>query len=80
VSFDTSGNTQDNSQNFDDDIDAILKEIEDTPDLQIDEAEIENILKEIEKEHQIDLKKPSINIDLDAITKTKASFQSNKKK
>lgn len=75
VSFDTSEKEQKNSENFDEDIDAILKEIENTPELQIDEAEIERILKEIEKENQIDLQKPSLTINVDALRKSKQEFK-----
>lgn len=80
VSFDTSNKKQEIWSNFEQDIDAILKEIEDTPELQIDEAEIEAILKEIGREHQIDIKKPSINIDLEALKETKNNFISKTRK
>jgi len=39
-----------NEIDFDKDIDEILKEIENDPDLKIDEEEIQRILKEIEEE------------------------------
>ncbi len=45
-----------NPIDFDKDIDLILKEIEEDPDLKIDEAEIEKILKEIEEESKIEKK------------------------
>lgn len=78
VSFNTSENEQKNTENFEEDIDAILKEIENTPELKIDEAEVEKILREIEKEHQIELQKPSINLNIDALKKSKEDFKSKK--
>jgi len=44
-----------NQVDFDKDIDEILKEIENDPELKIDEEEIENILKEIEEEAESDV-------------------------
>jgi CBS-domain-containing membrane protein len=49
VSLDTD-NQNGNQIDFDKDIDEILKEIENDPELKIDEEEIERILKEIEEE------------------------------
>lgn len=71
---------QDNSQNnqidFDKDIDDILREIENDPDLKIDEKEIERILKEIEEETKIEFQeKPSITLDINAIHNVKEKFQ-----
>lgn len=59
---------------FDKDIDEILREIENDPDLKIDEAEIERILKEIEEESEDSLVKPAISINLDAVTEMKKKF------
>ncbi|MDR2640889.1 MAG: hypothetical protein LBC61_06435 [Candidatus Peribacteria bacterium] len=49
MSLDTD-NQNGNQIDFDKDIDEILKEIENDPELKIDEEEIERILKEIEEE------------------------------
>ncbi len=75
VSLDSVENNQDQNQiDFDKDIDEILKEIEEDPDLQIDEEEIENILKEIEEETQ-EIEKPKLTIDKDSIQSAKQSFK-----
>lgn len=71
---------QDNSQNnqidFDKDIDDILREIENDPDLKIDEEEIERILKEIEEETEIGApEKPTITLDPNAVKNAKKIFQ-----
>ncbi len=58
-----------NQIDFDKDIDDILKDIENDPDLKIDEEEIENILKEIEEESKVDIK-----IDPEGLKKAKESF------
>ncbi len=71
---DTLNNTEKNQLDFDKDIDDILKEIENDPELQIDEEEIERILKEIEEEsNSFDKQEPSI--DLDAINDIKNKFK-----
>lgn len=73
ISLDTDAN--DHSQNqidFDKDIDEILAEIENDPELKIDEEEIERILAEIEAESE-QMKKPKIN--LDAVAKAKENFK-----
>jgi CBS-domain-containing membrane protein len=50
--------------NFDKDIDEIIKEIENDPDLQIDEDEIQQMLREIEEETANEqVEKPVIKID-----------------
>lgn len=62
--------------NFDKDIDEIIKEIENDPDLQIDEDEIQQMLKEIEEEtanEQMD--KPTIKIDTSWIQWAKEMFK-----
>lgn len=61
---------------FDKDIHDILKEIENDPDLKINEQEIEEILKEIEQESKQD-KKQEISVNPAAISEIKAKF-SNK--
>jgi len=53
VSLDTDKETKENNEDkidFDKDIDEILEEIENDPELKIDKKEIDKILKEIEKE------------------------------
>lgn len=57
---------------FDRDIDDILKDIENDPDLKIDEDEIQRILAEIESETQA-LKKPKL--DLNKLKDVKKNFQ-----
>ena len=78
TSIDTNNN--DNNQNkidFDKDIDEILKEIENDPELKIDEEEIEKIIKEIEEETETEIviPKPTINLDPDVIKKAKDHFK-----
>jgi len=69
-------NQEQNQIDFDKDIDEILKEIENDPELQIDEEEIEKILKEIEEEAENELvdEQPNIIIDPEAIKKAKEKF------
>ena len=75
VSLNTN-NTESNQIDFDKDIDEILKEINNDPELSIDEEEIERILKEIEDEEVPESKniKPSITLDPSAIKKAKDLF------
>jgi transposase len=59
---------------FDKDIDEILKEIENDPDLQIDEEEIQRILEEVEQES----KKPKSStpkLDPNKVKDVKKNFQ-----
>lgn len=74
--FDWWSSTQEwtNQIDFDKDIDEILREIENDPDLKIDEAEIERILKEIEEESEKSIIEPSISINLDAVAELKKKF------
>lgn len=75
VEFDTNRQEQ-NQIDFDKDIDEILREIENDPDLKIDEAEIERILREIEEETaSIDIKEPKISLDTNNLKDAKAKFQ-----
>ncbi len=68
--------TQQNQIDFDKDIDEILKEIENDPELKIDEEEIEKILKEIEEESESEASaKPSIKIDPNAVKNAKKNFK-----
>jgi len=80
VSLDTNNNSEQNEIDFDKDIDEILKEIENDPDLKIDEEEIENILKEIEEETESEVQKPSLKIDKDSISGAKDMFKNKKNK
>ncbi len=69
-------NQKQNQIDFDKDIDEILKEIENDPDLKIDEAEIEKILREIEEETgSLKDNKPSITLNPNAIQDVKKKFQ-----
>lgn len=70
---------QQNEIDFDKDIDDILKEIENDPDLQIDEWEIDKILQEIEEEAARDIPKPEIKLNPDNISAIKDSFNKIKK-
>lgn len=68
---------QNNQIDFDKDIDEILREIENDPELKIDEVEIERILKEIEEETQSELlEKTTITLDVNAVKNAKEKFQS----
>jgi len=75
VSLDTDNkhNPQQDEIDFDRDIDDILKEIENDPDLKIDEQEIENILREIEEETE--LSKPQVIADPSAVADLKNKFK-----
>jgi CBS-domain-containing membrane protein len=68
-------NQEQNQVDFDKDIDEILKEIEEDPDLKIDEEEIEKILKEIEEETETEIEKPKLTIDPEAVKKAKENFK-----
>jgi len=62
VAMDTNNqwwNQEQNQIDFDKDIDEILKEIENDPELKIDEEEIEKILKEIEEETETEIEESS---------------------
>lgn len=82
ISFDPSkelNQLQDNNKiDFDKDIDEILREIENDPDLKIDEAEIDRILKEIENE-QVVIEKPTITLDTSSIASVKQMFKTKPK-
>lgn len=70
-----------NEIDFDKDIDEILREIENDPDLKIDEEEIQRILKEIEEETEGEInfssweQEPQIHLDINAIENVKKKFQ-----
>lgn len=74
TSIDTD-NKNNNQIDFDKDIDEILKEIENDPELKIDEEEIEKILKEIEKETESEIKPPVLTADLEGLKKAKEQFK-----
>ena len=84
VSIDTNRkNDRENGSNnnqidFDKDIDEILREIENDPELKIDEAEIERILKEIEEETKAELAEPKITLDPNKVQDAKKKFQSGR--
>lgn len=74
----SSGQSQQSTPNqidFDKDIDQILKEIENDPELKIDQAEIDKILKEIENETQSEIIKPAPILDPKAVADAKKKFQ-----
>lgn len=68
-------NATQNEIDFDKDIDEILKEIENDPDLKIDEQEIENILKEIEQETSSDIMKPKLSLNPEGLKNAKDIFK-----
>lgn len=66
-----------NMIDFDKDIDEILREIENDPELKIDEAEIERILKEIEEESRSEISSElKITLDPNKVQDAKKKFQS----
>ena len=72
----SSNQWNDNQIDFDKDIDEILKEIENDPELKIDEEEIEKILKEIEEETENEVEeKPTITVDPEAVKNMKEKFK-----
>lgn len=72
-------NEQGNMIDFDKDIDEILREIENDPELKIDEAEIEKILREIEEETQSEIISESkITLDPNKVQDAKKKFHSGK--
>jgi len=76
IDTDNQKNQENNQIDFDKDIDEILKEIENDPELKIDEEEIEKILKEIEEETESEIiDKPQITIDPEAVKKAKENFK-----
>ncbi len=78
VSIDTNnGQKSGNQIDFDKDIDDILREIENDPDLKIDEAEIAKILKEIEEETQSEIKNTTV-LDPKKVKDAKKQFQDRK--
>ena len=72
VSLDTDNRE---SYDIDKDISEILKEIENDPELQIDDWEIENILKEIEEDMNNQTQKPGITINPDSLSDAKSMFK-----
>jgi hypothetical protein len=65
-----------NTVNFDKDIDEILEEIENDPELKIDEEEIDKILKEVEEENKTEIDN-NVTINPEAVKQVKEGF--NKK-
>lgn len=78
VSLNTENNEEQNEIDFDQDIDEILKEIENDPDLNIDEEEIDKILKEIEEDVPSWDDKPTISVDPSSISDVKKMFKDKK--
>lgn len=75
VTFDTEVWYQEQNEiDFDKDIDEILAEIENDPDLKIDEEEIERILAEIEAE-SFEMEKPKPKINFDGLKEVKEKFK-----
>jgi len=77
VSLDTDNvvdNQENNQIDFDKDIDEILREIENDPELKIDEEEIEKILKEIEEETESEIEPPVLTANLEGLKKAKEQF------
>lgn len=72
VSYDENNTKVSNQVDFDKDIDDILSEIENDPELKIDEEEIQSILKEIETESNNT--KPEITVDTSAVANLKEKF------
>lgn len=77
VSLDSQTQSETNQIDFDRDIDEILKEIENDPDLQIDTEEVNKILEEIEEETESEIQKPWINLNVGALDDVKNKFKNN---
>lgn len=78
IEIDTNNKQWNNEQNqidFDKDIDEILREIENDPELKIDEEEIERILREIEEETAEENTKPNITVNVEAVKIVKEQFK-----
>lgn len=75
TSINTDNNQEQNNIDFDKDIDEILKEIEEDPELKIDEEEIEKILKEIEDESVDEISESKIEINIEWVAKAKDQFK-----
>lgn len=76
VELNTDNNYEQNQIDFDKDIDEILREIENDPELKIDEEEIERILREIEEETASELEdEPKITLNPNNIANAKKMFQ-----
>ncbi len=65
-----------NQIDFDKDINEILKEIENDPELKIDDDEINRILAEIENETQTNKQEKTLKIDPNKVKNAKEKFQS----
>ncbi len=76
VELNTDNNYEQNQIDFDKDIDEILREIENDPELKIDEEEIERILREIEEETASELEdEPKLTLNPNNIANAKKMFQ-----
>ena len=70
-------NSQESQLDFDKDIDDIIRDIENDPDLQIDEKEIQQILNEIEHWNTA-IPKPVITVNSELVKKVKKDFKKKK--
>ena len=75
VSLETENTSEKNQIDFDKDIDDILKDIQNDPDLKIDEEEVEKILEDMKVEIESKNEKPLVDIDMDAIKNIKENFK-----
>lgn len=76
VSFDSEElqkNREKNEINFQEDLEEIISELKNDPNLDINEDELKNILKEVNDE-LTEIEKPKIVIDKDSISKIKKNF------
>ena len=75
TSINTDNNSKNNQIDFDKDIDEILREIENDPDLKIDEEEIAKILREIEEETESEIVETKIELNIEWIAEMKKKFK-----
>ncbi len=68
-------NQKSNEQNFDNDINDILADIANDPELEINSEEIEWLLKEVEAEEESKIVKPNIPLNIDALSDVKKQFK-----
>ena len=68
-------NQKNNETNFDSDINDILADIENDPELEINTQEIESLLNEVENEETSKVVKPNIPLNIDALWDVKKQFK-----
>lgn len=73
--IDAENNQESNQIEFDKDINDILQDIENDPELQVNEEEIESILKEIADKDDSEVVKPTIPLNIDALGDIKKQFK-----